>query len=43
MARLAAREVARYGAAIEPDGAMHAGSAAFMKWAVGYDEGGLAS
>jgi len=41
MARLAAREVARYGAAIEPGGAMHAASAAFMKWAAGYDEGGL--
>lgn len=41
MARLAAREVARYGAAIEPGGAMHAASAAFMTWAAGYDEGGL--
>lgn len=41
MARLAAREVARYGAAIEPGGAMHAGSVAFMQWAAGYDEGGL--
>jgi len=41
MARLAAREVARYGAAIEPGGAMHAASAAFMMWAAGYDEGGL--
>jgi adenylate kinase family enzyme len=42
MARLAAREVARYGAeAIGPGGAMHAGSVAFLKWAAGYDEGGL--
>jgi adenylate kinase family enzyme len=41
MARLVAREVARYGAAIEPGGAMHAASAAFMTWAAGYDEGGL--
>lgn len=42
MARLAAREVARYGAeAIGPGGAMHAGSVGFLKWAVGYDEGGL--
>lgn len=41
MARLAAREVARYGAAIEPGGAMHPASAAFMIWAAGYDEGGL--
>jgi adenylate kinase family enzyme len=42
MARLAAREVARYGAeAIAPGGAMHAGSVAFMKWAADYDEGGL--
>lgn len=41
MARLAAREVQRYGAAIEPGGSMHAGSTVFMKWAAGYDEGGL--
>jgi len=42
MARLAAREVARYGAeAIGPGGAMHAGSVAFLEWAAGYDEGGL--
>lgn len=41
MARLAAREVARYGAAIAPGGPMHAGSLAFMQWAAGYDEGGL--
>ena len=27
--------------AIEPGGPMHAGSAAFMKWAAAYDEGGL--
>jgi len=42
MARLAAREVARYGAeTIAPGGVMHAGSVAFMKWAAAYDEGGL--
>jgi adenylate kinase family enzyme len=42
MARLAAREVARYGAeTIAPGGAMHAGSVAFMTWAAAYDEGGL--
>lgn len=42
MARLAAREVARYGAeTIAPGGAMHTGSVAFMKWAAAYDEGGL--
>ena len=42
MARLAAREVARYGAqTIAPGGAMHAGSVGFMKWAAAYDEGGL--
>jgi len=42
MARLAAREVARYGAeTIAPGGVMHAGSVAFLTWAAGYDEGGL--
>jgi adenylate kinase family enzyme len=42
MARLAAREIERYGAeAIGPGGAMHAGSVTFMEWAAGYDDGGL--
>ena len=42
MARLAAREVARYGAeTIASGGAMHADSVAFLKWAADYDEGGL--
>lgn len=38
MARLAARERARYGAAIEPGGAMHQINADFMAWASRYDE-----
>ena len=42
MARLRAREIARYGeAAIGPGGAMHAASTAFLQWAAGYDEGDL--
>lgn len=42
MARLRAREIARYGAeAIAPGGAMHADSRGFLAWAAGYDEGGL--
>ncbi len=42
MARLRAREIARYGeAAIAPGGAMHASSTAFLQWAAGYDEGDL--
>lgn len=41
MARVSAREVERYGSAIDPSGSMHAGSIAFMQWAAGYDEGGL--
>ena len=42
MARLRAREVARYSAeAIGPGGPMHAGSTEFLEWAAGYDEGGL--
>jgi adenylate kinase family enzyme len=39
IARLRARERARYGAAVEPGGAMHARSEAFIAWAAGYDEG----
>ena len=42
MARLRAREIARYGeAAIGPGGAMHAASTAFLQWAAGYDDGAL--
>lgn len=42
MARLKEREIERYGAeAIDPGGAMHAGSTEFLAWAAGYDEGGL--
>lgn len=42
MARLREREVERYGAeAIGVGGAMHAGSVSFLKWAAGYDDGGL--
>ena len=39
MARLRAREAARYGARIEPGGDMHAQHQAFMEWASGYDLG----
>lgn len=38
MARLRAREIARYGAAIEPGGIMHENSRAFLEWAARYDE-----
>jgi adenylate kinase family enzyme len=38
MARLRARETARYGEAIEPGGSMHENSQAFLKWASRYDE-----
>jgi adenylate kinase family enzyme len=38
MARLRAREFARYGEAIEPGGAMHENSRAFLDWAARYDE-----
>jgi adenylate kinase family enzyme len=40
MARLHARERARYGAAIEPGGAMHRASGEFLAWAASYDDGG---
>ena len=39
MARIVARERARYGAAIEPGGARHAESKVFLDWAAGYDAG----
>lgn len=38
MSRLEAREIARYGAAIEPGGIMHENSRAFLEWAARYDE-----
>ena len=42
MARLRAREVARYGAeAVGSGGPMHKGSTELLEWAAGYDEGGL--
>jgi len=40
MARLQVRERARYGAAIEPGGAMHRASGEFLAWAASYDDGG---
>ena len=40
MARLRAREVARYGARIDPGGDMAVASAAFMAWAEAYDTAG---
>lgn len=39
MARIRARERTRYGSAIEPGGAMHGASLAFLAWAEGYDAG----
>lgn len=39
IARLRARERARYGAAIEPGAPLHDRSEAFIAWAAGYDEG----
>ena len=41
MARLLARERERYGAAIEPGGAMHAAHLEFVEWARGYDRPGF--
>ncbi|MFT4171931.1 MAG: AAA family ATPase [Rhodocyclaceae bacterium] len=42
LARLRAREIARYGEAIlAPGGAMHAHHEAFIAWAANYDNGGL--
>lgn len=38
MARLRARETARFGDAIETGGAMHENSKAFLDWAARYDE-----
>jgi adenylate kinase family enzyme len=40
MARLRAREAARYGARVEPGGDMAASSAAFLAWAAAYDTAG---
>ena len=40
MARLRAREVARYGERIAPGGDMHAASAEFLEWAARYDMAG---
>jgi adenylate kinase family enzyme len=39
LARLRARERARYGAAIEPGGVRYEASQKFLAWAAGYDEG----
>ena len=39
LARLRARERARYGDAIAPGGPQHGRSEAFLAWASGYDEG----
>jgi hypothetical protein len=39
LARLRARERARYGPAVEPGGPLHARYEAFLTWAAGYDEG----
>lgn len=41
MRRLRQREAQRYGARIQPGGAMHAQSLAFLEWAAGYEEGDL--
>jgi adenylate kinase family enzyme len=39
LARLRARERARYGAAVEPGGPLHERCEQFLAWAAGYDEG----
>jgi adenylate kinase family enzyme len=41
MARLAAREVERYGDRIRPGGDMAEGSTAFLAWAAAYDTAGM--
>lgn len=41
MARLRARETARFGARIAPGGDMHAGSLEFLAWAESYDTAGM--
>ena len=41
MARLQAREVARFGARIAPGGDMHAGSQEFLTWAASYETAGM--
>ncbi len=41
MARLRARERVRYGAAVDPGGAMHQTSTEFLDWAARYDEAGM--
>lgn len=40
LARLRAREAARFGARIAPGGDMHAGSQEFLAWAASYDSAG---
>ncbi|QUD86177.1 ATP-binding protein [Phenylobacterium montanum] len=42
MARVIARERQRFGAAIDPGGAMHQASQDFRAWCAGYDAGGMA-
>jgi adenylate kinase family enzyme len=39
LARLQRRELARFGAALDPGGAMHDQHQAFLRWAEGYDPG----
>jgi adenylate kinase family enzyme len=39
LARLQQRERARFGTALDPDGAMHDQHQAFLRWAAGYDAG----
>jgi adenylate kinase family enzyme len=39
LARLQRREQARFGAALDPSGAMHDQHQAFLRWAAGYDPG----
>jgi adenylate kinase family enzyme len=39
LARLRHRERARFGAALDPDGAMYGQHQAFLRWAAGYDPG----
>ena len=41
MARLRARETARFGERIAPGGDMHAGSVGFLDWAESYETGGM--
>ena len=39
LARLQSRQRARFGAALDPDGAMYGQHQAFLRWAAGYDPG----